>query len=264
MTATRNGSVLLDSTKIIAHAASLGISSKNAFQDHYNNIYEKTGRGADGAPVKAWEGTRMRRTFAQTIAELFGLSNYIPLLENQGSPAWSDLIHNQKYQSSFMEFVSVHESDLGMIDFSGFSPTNTNNPNIDKISINERWYLNFEGTPGQFMMVVIQSNKEFLQFAPLDIEEFKSMIPSNSKTLRYPSKGILPFDKGAGLGWRRFIAIKSTYIPISPKSFDTGFSISPIELETFAIRLTQNQNITFDVDQYEFEIVDTSTKGKSD
>jgi len=260
MTAKRNGSVQLDSTKIIAHASSLGITSKNAFQDHYNNIYEKTGRGADGAPVKAWEGTRMRRAFAQTIAELFGLSSYIPLLENQGSPAWSDLIHNQKHQSSFMEFAPAHESHLGMIDFREFSPTNTNNPHIDKISINERWHLNFKGTSGQFIMVVIQSDKELLQFAPLDIEEFNSMIPDNSKNLRYPSKGILPFDKGAGLGWRRFIAIKSTYIPIAPKSFDTGFALLPIELETVAMRLIQNENITFEVDQYEFEIIDSPTK----
>jgi len=260
MTTKRNGSVLLDSTKVIAHASSLGITSKNAFQDHYNNIYEKTGRGADGAPVKAWEGVRMRRAFAQTIAELFGLSSYIPLLESQGSPAWSDLIHNQKYQSSFMEFVPAHETDFGMIDFRGFSPTNTNNPHIDKVSINERWHLNFNGTSGQFIMIVIQSDKELLQFAPLDIEEFNNMIPDNSKTLRYPSKGILPFEKEAGLGWRRFTAIKSTYIPIAPKSFDTGFTLLPIELETIAMRLIQDKNITFEVDQYEFEIINTLIK----
>lgn len=256
MTAKRNGSVQLDSTKIIAHASSLGITSKNAFQDHYNNMYEGTGRGADGAPVKAWEGIRMRRAFAQTVAELFGLSSYIPLLENQGSTTWSNLIHDKQYQSSFMEFVPASESDLGMIDFSGFSPT-INDPHIDEISINEKWYLQFKGKSGQFIMVIIQSDKKLLQLAPLDIEGFNSMIPANSNYLRYPSTKALSFDKSAGLGWRRLIVIKSTHIPISPKSQDVGFDLLPFEIESFAKRLLNNKNITFEVDQYEFMLVAT-------
>jgi len=138
MAVTRNGSVLLDSTKVIAHASSLGIFSKNTFQDHYNNIYEGTGRGADGAPVKAWEGTRMRRSFAQTIAELFGLSSYIPLLENQGSTTWSNLIHDEKYQSSFMQVNIENNSNLGMIDFQEYLPSC--NDKVDEININEKWH----------------------------------------------------------------------------------------------------------------------------
>lgn len=253
----RNSSVVLDPIKVRSYAKSCGIKSKNDLQDHYNNIFEGTGRGADGTPEKAWNGVRLRRQFAQTIAELFGLSSYIPLLADQGLTVWSRLIHDDNLQGSFMRLHLASEAGSPLFDFSKFQACDKNE--IDRININEDWYLSLQGKEGSSVMIIFQSAGEFFQLAPLNHADFRNIILER-QALRYPLKGYIPFDKRFGEGWRRFIAIKANYIPLAAKSEDTGYRILPIELEQFALRLEQDSQNQVCIDHYEFEITTGSTQ----
>ena len=101
----------------------------------------------------------------------------------------------------------------------------------------------------------MQSDQHINQIAPLDIDSCPSIIASQTNEIAFPPEPLLKFDKNDGAGWRRLIVVRSKYLPLPPRSQETGHQISAGELANFATRLTQEQGVDIGVDSVEFVLV---------
>lgn len=249
---------IFSSIKVQEYASAIGIHRRIELEAIYDSQFLGTDIYAVGAPKKAWEGKKViEYKYAQQIAQIFGLPDYLMLLEDQGKSSWEKIITTESYQDSFIQFLLESEGGSGLFDLPFLDPP-TPNKN-DQININERFSLKLKGKPGNHFMAILQSEKETAQLAPLSHDGFNNIIGLSEKELRYPSEISLPFSKDSGLGWRRLTVLRSSHLPLVTKSVEAGSPIVSSEyLESFARRLLLNKG-HFKVDTYLFNLVNTET-----
>lgn len=245
--------VLFDQAKVRQYAHVKGITTPAQFEIAYMRYFSIPDGQNIGAPNKAWNGITLDKSFAKNIAELLGLKDLTPLLEKQSLSPWISLIDNEKHHADVMTFQWGSETDNKLINMEDFQKESVED--LDEISIKQNWCLRLKGESEDQFFVVLQSQEQRFQVAPLDVETFVSIMPKMTKMLRYPSEKNFTFTKSDGLGWRRCTVIRAKTIPIQEKSFKTGFTLLPQELDEFALRLTQNGDKYIAVDFYEFMLV---------
>lgn len=173
---------------------------------------------------------------------------------------WSRIVNSPSYKSPFLTLsLENHEHTKNLI--STKSLLNSAYNNLAQIKINSHWYLNLTGQAGDTFFVLLQeADNHAIQLAPLRgantemNNNLLTTIPSKAKQIRYPAHSNFEFDHCSSEGFRRIIAIRSTTLPILPKSVDSKPVIKPQELNDFAKRLSI-QNSTFHIDQYEFVLL---------
>jgi len=259
MSNSRLRSAIFKPERVHEIARANNINTKRELETLYDTAYETTESYYSVSAVdKAWNGKKLDFKYANQIAYLLGLENYFSLLDDQGRSRWEEIIYSSQYQSKFLKFVLTGDASKGLFDIP--NRVRKKRKDLDAINILERWFLKLSGKPNQHFMAVLLSEEHAFQLAPLSHEIFINVIPSNRNELRYPIENTLPFSPQHGTGWRRLIVIRSQHIPVEAKSTEAGsLEITAETLESYARSLFATK-ITFDVDQYEFMVVDTPTK----
>lgn len=255
MTKKRQRGVYLDKEKVRACARSMHIFTVTLLEINYIKHFDIPEEQTVTAPKKAWNGLKMDKKYAMRIAQLLGLPDYVSLLLDSVS-SWTSLINNKKYQTSFMDFRLVNNASNYLIDMQHFRQSSYDS--LDCVHVKQQWYLVLSGKANDQYMAILQSEDKFFQLAPLALEGCRSVMPNRESKLRYPA--IQGFSFGSkeqyGLGWRRCIVIRSSFMPLTAKSHDTGYVLLPRDLDDFALRLMQNKQLDIAIDQYEFMLVD--------
>lgn len=184
-------------------------------------------------------------------------------LQQQQEQQWAKLVEDNRHHQSFMSFNLPSSQGLKCINIDNL--LYGNDKHLEKININEMFYLNLLGDPSDCFFVLLESfsdNKILMQMAPLipsrllPRNTFTSIIQPNKHSLRYPIKTNINFSEEYGLGKWRCTAIRSKTIPITAKALNPeDILITSQQLAQF-ISILISQNDDFVVDQYEFMLVE--------
>ncbi|MCK5901857.1 MAG: hypothetical protein KAG28_01800 [Cocleimonas sp.] len=249
----RNRGVVFDKFKVRHYAQKQGIMTLIAFEIHYMRHFYIPENQTVGAPAKAWHGGKLDKRYALQIAELLALMDYLPLLKEDTLSSWANLVDHTDYHCKLMNFQLSSGEHHYLIDSDGFQ--HRSEKDLDEISITQDWCLSFTGQAGDHFFVVLQSQDLIFQLAPLDLENFISVMPKDETTLRYPAQKNFTFREQYGLGWRLCTVIRTSSLIMPPKSLKTGFTLTRQALDEFALRLAQDPQQHIAVDYYEFILV---------
>lgn len=200
---------------------------------------------------KAWYGThRIDSRYLEKVARTLELDDYSRLVkESTVEPAWYKLVFNEAYQSHFMNFVDHDVTDLSLIKFEA-----SDDDALQEVSVDTHWHLELRGEKEEAILLLLQSETEFFQLAPIQREGFDPHLTSINT--RYPAEENLSFDKSRGVGWRRLIAIKGRFLPIQVKGTETGFACTYDELDLLARNILSRKQEDFAVAVFEFRLIE--------
>ena len=238
---------IVDATKLKMYAEKVGITSVAQLDKALLLVYPNY----DGARLakKAWRGeVPIDRRFLEKIANVVQVSYEKFTQVGNVDSSWGNLISNEKYQEDFVSFVPYTETDLRLIQLE-----NNNKNNLPEYSLRTKWHLEILGNQGEQVFILLQSESDFFQLAPVRKDGFSNILTSINT--RYPSSSYINFDPSYGGGWRRLVVVKGRQLPILAKDDASKWSCSFDEIALFARQLLSRKDSHPSVYVLEFYLV---------
>ena len=215
-------------------------------------------------PRKAWNGDKIDNNKVLDVAQFLGVNHYTELMTFSASMWWDELIadttkHDFAFEVDFSNKEGNVETDEWRnVDFGNLQARaeqeQAQKP-LKLVSINDSWQLQLYGEQEDTFAVFLQSDKKITQIAPLSAHGCDCKIGPYEQVIEYPQGTPLDFDTSEGIGWRRFIVIRSKHLPLAPRDLRNA-SITSQELDYFARRLLDQKDNQVTVHLLEFNLID--------
>jgi len=201
-------------------------------------------------PKRAWFGEeKIEIKHIEKVSSLFNLADYTCLLEKPDEEsAWNTLVSEKVCSEVFIELVEHSTESLNIVQFE-----NSDKEGLRKILIGYDWHFEISGQKGEALFLLIQSEIEAIQLAPIERSGYPKKL--TSKVARYPEQKSFNFALNKGVGWRRVIAIKGHNLPVSVKNKNSMYSCNLDELEILSRNLLSMDDESIMINTIEFEIV---------